>query len=69
MLKVTDFIWQQKTVWHEFVIDWEESLQSADDDAKYVFLCKVVHQWIPIEDTFTHFNDVQIVVPQCHTVP
>ena len=69
MFKITYFIWQQKTIGHKFIINWEEPLQSANDDAKNVLFGEVVHQWIPIKYALPHFNYVQIVVPQSHAVP
>ena len=62
-LKITQFIWQQEGIGHEFVIDWEETLQSADNNAKYVLLSKMVHERISIEDAhIVVFYYVQIVV-------
>ena len=69
MLKVTHLIWEQKTVGHELVVDWEESLEPAYDDTEDIFLGEMVHERIPIEDAFSHFNYVKIMIPQRHTVP
>ena len=69
VLEVAHFIGQKKAVRHELVVDREESLQSTDDNAKYVLLCEVVHQWIPIKDALPHLNYVQIMIPQGHTIP
>lgn len=69
-LKITKFIWQQERVRHEFVIDREEALQPANDDTKYVFLGKMVHERITIKDADIIILDhIQIVVPQRQSVP
>jgi hypothetical protein len=43
VLEVPNFIGQQETVRHEFIIDGEEPLQPTDDDTEYVLLGKVIH--------------------------
>jgi len=43
MLKVPNFIWQQKGIRHELIINREKPLKSANNDTKYVFLSEVVH--------------------------
>lgn len=68
--EITELIGQQERVRHKFVIDGEESLQPANDDAEYVFLGKVVHQRISIEDADVVILDhIQIVVPQRQSIP
>lgn len=69
VLKVSDFIWKQKAVRHEFVIDGEESLQSADNDTENIFLGKMVHQWVPIKDALPHLDYIEVMVSKSHAVP
>ena len=63
MLEVTHLIRQQETVRHELVIDWEEPLKPAYDHTKDILLGEVIHQWVSIEDTLAHLDNVEIVVP------
>lgn len=62
MLKVAHLIWEQKAVRHELVIDREESLEPAYDDAENIFLGEMVHERISVEDAFSHFNYVEIMI-------
>ena len=62
VLKIPYFIWKQETVWHEFIVYREESLQSADNDTENIFLSEVIHQWISVEDAFSHFYDIEVVI-------
>jgi hypothetical protein len=41
-LKILNLIWQQETIRHEAVVIWKKTLEPADDDAKNVFLCKML---------------------------
>ena len=36
MLEVSDFIRKEEAVRHELVVNWEEPLEAADDDAENV---------------------------------
>lgn len=69
MLEVSDFIRKEEAVRHELVVNWEEPLEAADDDAENVLLGEMVHQGIPVEDALAHFYDVKVVVSERHTVP
>jgi hypothetical protein len=69
VLKISDLIRKKKRVWHEFVIDWEESLKPTDDDAEYILFCKMIHQRISIENALTHLDDVKVVISQSHAIP
>ena len=62
MLKISDLVGQQKRIRHELVINREKSLQSTYNHTKDVFLGKVIHQWVPIECTFPHLDDIKIMV-------
>ena len=42
LLEVLDLVREQERVWHEAVVDWEESLQTTDDDTEDILLCKVL---------------------------
>jgi len=41
-LKIMDFVGQQKGVGHKAIVVWEKPLQATDNDAKDVFLGKVL---------------------------
>ena len=41
-LKILDLIRQQEAIRHEAVVIWKKTLEPADDDAKNVFLCKML---------------------------
>ena len=69
MLKVSDFIRKEEAVRHELIVNWKEPLEAANDDAENVLLGEMIHQGIPVEDTFTHFYDVKVMVSECHTIP
>lgn len=55
VLEVSYLIRQQETVGHKFVVYREETLESANDNAEYVFLSEMIHQWISVEYAFSHF--------------
>lgn len=69
MLKVSDLVWKQKWVRHEFEVYGEEPLQSAYDDAENILLRKVVHKRVSVKRAFSHFYDVKVVVSQRHSIP
>lgn len=69
VLKIPDFVWKQKAVWHEFVINWEKSLEPTNYHAKNILFCKMVHKRIPIENALPHFDDVKVVISQSHSIP
>lgn len=62
VLEISNFIRKQETVWHEFIVYRKESLQSADYHTENIFLGKVIHQWISVEDAFSHFYDIEVVI-------
>jgi hypothetical protein len=41
-LKILDLIRQQEAIRHKAVVIWKKSLEPADNDAKNVFLCKML---------------------------
>lgn len=43
MFEVADLVREQEAVGHELVVDGEESLEPAYDDAEDIFLGEVVH--------------------------
>lgn len=69
VLKVSYLVGQQEGVWHELVVKGKEPLQSAYYYTKNIFLSKVVHEWISVENAFAHFDYVKIVVSEGHSVP
>jgi hypothetical protein len=69
VLEVTEFIWQQEGIWHEFIVNGKETLEATDDHTENVFLSKVVHQRVPVENTLGHFYYVEVMVSQSHPVP
>lgn len=62
MLKVANLIRQEKTVRHKLVVNWEESLESANYNAEYILLGKMIHERIPVEYALPHLDDVKIMV-------
>ena len=62
MFKVTNLIWQQETIRHELVVNWEESLKSANNNAENILFGEMIHQRVPIEYALSHFNYVKIMV-------
>lgn len=69
VLEIPYFVREQEAVRHEFIINWEESLESTDNYAKNILFCKMVHQWIPVENALPHFDYVEVVISQGHAVP
>ena len=69
VLKVSYLVRKKEGVRHEFVVDWEEALQTAYNNAENVFLSKVVHERISVESALPHFNDVKIMVSESHAIP
>lgn len=62
VLKITNLIRKEETIWHEFVVNREEPLQTTYNHTKDVLLSEVVHQWVPIEDALPHFYDIEVMV-------
>lgn len=69
MLEVSDFVRKEEAVRHELIVNWEEPLEAANDDAENVLLGEMVHQRIPVEDAFTHLYDVKVMVSERHAIP
>ena len=44
-------------------------MKPAYNYTEYVLFSEMVHKGIPIENTFTHFDNVEIMVSQGHSVP
>lgn len=68
-VKVLDLIRQQKGVWHELVLLREESLESADYNAENIFLCKMIHEWVSINNGLSHSYQINVMISQSHTIP
>ena len=64
LLQVFDLVRQQKGVWHETVVDWKETLQTADDDTEDVLLSEVVHERVAIDQGSFHLDKFDVVVAQ-----
>ena len=58
VLEVPHLIRQQEAVGHELVVDGEEALETADDDAENVLLCEVVHQRVTVKYALAHLDNV-----------
>ena len=42
LLQVLNLVWQEEGVRHETIVDWEEALETTDDDTEDVFLSEVL---------------------------
>lgn len=69
VLKITNFVRKEERIRHELVVDREKPLEAANNNTEYVFLRKVVHQGVSIENALAHLYYVQIMVAEGHTVP
>lgn len=69
MLKISHLIRKQKRIGHEFVINREKPLQPTYNNTKDVLFGKMVHEWVPIERTFSHFDYVEVVISERHSIP
>jgi len=69
MLKVSHLIRQEERIRHEFIVNREETLESAYDHTEYVFLCEMVHQGISVKGTLSHLYNVEVVVSKRHAIP
>lgn len=62
MLEVANLIWQKETIRHKLVVNWEESLKSANNNAENILFGEMIHQGVPIEYALSHLNYVKIMV-------
>ena len=68
--EIPHFVWQQERIWHELIVVGEEPLQPGDDDTENVFLGKMVHERVSVEQASLIFlKRLQIVVSDSHAEP
>ena len=65
LLEVPHLICEQEGIGHKLVIKREKPLQSRDDYTENVFLCKVVHEGISVEQiVWVCLDHVKVYVPE-----